>query len=158
MTDGDNLLFGIDPVLWIKGCIEKVEESDDWKARWNSAWFETYIELGGEKESIGKKGCPKNCVKGLYEFGRIKGTKQSYLEADIRELQDKHGYKNGVYGLAACEKLSSNSYKTHAELAGDVYSDLQDHYEMDVPKNGDQGPVKITYMLNELSMLKLSAD
>lgn len=155
MTDGnDFLLFGIDPALWVRGCIDKVEASDDWEARWNSAWFETYLELGGEKESIGKKGCPKNCVKGLYEFGRIKGTAHPYQQADIRELQNKYGYKNAVYGLAACEKLSGGSYAGHSELADDVYPYLQGQYEMDVPKGGDQGPVKITYMLNELSLLK----
>mgnify|MGYP003386398864 FL=1 len=110
MSDGnDFLISGINPELWVKGCIEKVEASDDWKARWNSAWLETYTELGGEKESIGKKGCPKNCVKGLYEFGRIKGTSQSFQQVDIQVLQDKHGYKNAVYGLAACKKLSSGS-------------------------------------------------
>jgi hypothetical protein len=156
MTDGsDFLIFGINPELWVKGCIEKVEASDDWKARWNSAWFETYTELGGKKESIGKKGCPKNCVKGLYEFGRIKGTSQPYQQADINVLQDKYGYKNAVYGLAACDKLRNGSYETHSELAGDVYSSLQDLHGMDVPKNGDQGPVKITYMLNDLSLLQL---
>ena len=155
MSDGNDLLFGIDPALWVKGCIEKVEASDDWKERWNSAWLETYLELGGEKESIGKKPCPKNCVKGLYEFGRIKGTTQPYQQVDIQMLQDKHGYKNAVYGLAACEKLSSGSYGGHSELTDDVYSYLQDELGMAVPKNGDQGPVKITFMLNELSLLKL---
>ncbi len=159
MTDDKELLIsGIDPAAWVRGCIEKVKSSDDWKSRWNSAWFETYLELGGVKKSVGNKSCPKNCVKGLYEFGRIKDTAQPYLEADIRELQDKYGYKNAVYGLAACEKLSGGSYAGHSELADDVYSYLQGQYEMDVPKNGDQGPVKITFMLNELSLLNLSAD
>jgi hypothetical protein len=152
------LISGIDPKAWVLGCIDKVKSADDWKTLWNKAWFETYIELGGLKESVGNKSCPKNCVKGLYEFGRIKGADRPYKQVDISVLIAKYGYKNAIYGLAACEKLKSGSYESSTELAVDVYSTLQNQYAMNVPKGGDQGPVKITYMLNELSLLNLPED
>ena len=152
------LISDIDPAAWVYGCIDKVKSSDDWSALWNKAWFETYVELGGLMQSIGNKSSPKNCVKGLYEFGRIKGAGRPYQQVDINILLDRYGYKNAIYGLVACEKLKNYPYRSDSELAIDVYSYLQNQHKMDVPKGGDQGPIKITYMLNELSLLNLSAD
>ncbi len=53
MADDKELLVScINPEAWVRGCIEKVKLSDDWKSRWNSAWFETYVELGGVKIAV----------------------------------------------------------------------------------------------------------
>jgi len=152
------LISGINPRAWVNECIDKVKSYNDWRALWNKAWYETYIELGGLKESVGNKSCPKNCVKGLYEFGRIKGAGRPYQQIDINILLSRYGYKNTIYGLVACERLKNGTYRSDSELASDVYSYLQNQHKMDVPKGGDQGPIKITYMLNELSLLNLSAD
>ncbi|WP_157098356.1 DUF6979 family protein [Chlorobaculum limnaeum] len=89
----------VDLPKWIEGTVSKYERGQEW----NSAWFETYKELGGKSDESGKKGCPRAAAKTLYELGRIIGHGTA-RNLPLSQVVRKHS-KNGAYAIAAIELL-----------------------------------------------------
>ena len=133
--------MNINAVNWVKGTVTKVK---DRKMAWNDAWYETYCELGGKSESSGKKPCPKNAARVLYETGRLSDTDLDVKSCSLRHIW-KTDSRNGAYALMAVNHLCENP-----QCACDVL--IKEVHKMAIKTFGtapksDQGAVKITYLL-----------
>ena len=95
--------MGINLRAWVYGTIQKVQEGDNW----NSAWEETYRNLGGKSANSGRKVCPMVSTKALYLLGRIKNSDMPYQKLPLRNVWNDYS-KNGTYSILALEGLSQN--------------------------------------------------
>jgi len=151
----------VDIQQWVQGCINRVDGLPDWKERWNQAWYDSYRDAGGLSKHSGKKGCPRSCVKTLYEFGRLQNTALEYQarsRAQILQLARTNGYKNGAYGLMAQELLIQNpeQYSNSKELSHCVYASLSDLGAGISADKKDPGSIHFAYALHRLNMLRYS--
>ena len=96
--------FGVDLKSWVLCTIIKVQQG----LNWNHAWLQTYIEFDGSSMESGKKGCPMNGTKTLYQLGRIKGCGKPHQNISLRDIWENYS-KNGVYSILTIEYLSQDS-------------------------------------------------
>lgn len=142
----DQIFLNVDVRAWVLKTITKVESGQEW----NSAWTQTYGEIGGKSKATGKKGCPMVAARTLYELGRIKGygEPQSISLSNVLETHSK----NGAYAIAAIDFLNANPQIRLSEL----WENVQDRIRLELgiePAKSNQGGVTLTYKLWKLEQL-----
>lgn len=137
----------VDLPKWIEGTVSKYERGQEW----NSAWFETYKELGGKSDESGKKGCPRAAAKTLYELGRIIGHGTA-RNLPLSQVVRKHS-KNGAYAIAAIELLN----KEPALDLTTLWSRIQQRIRTESgeePAASNQGGPTLTYKLWQMGLVQ----
>lgn len=140
----------IDLELWIFGTIKKVRSGMEW----NNAWLETYDELDGKKVSCGKKPCSMNASRTLYELGRFKDKGIVYQKTTLKNVWDNKSV-NGVYALVAIEFLNLHPNIELTELRKAVRIRVIALFGS-YPDKGDQGAVKVAYIMWKLGNIVLA--
>ena len=143
----DREFLGIDLEGWVENTIQKVGSGD----KWNKAWLSTYFELGGKSRDSGRKSCPKNAVRVLYETGRIRNSEHDYCQISLDDAWNNNS-KNGVYALLTIEELVRRPEIDYTSLKSLVYSRTYQIFG-DAPET-DQGAIKITQLLWGLELLR----
>lgn len=136
-----NNFLSVNIEKWVYGTIDKVQHG----AKWNDAWTETYKEIGGTSIESGKKSCPKNGAKTLYELGRIRNSNMSYVSISYSEILDNYS-KNGVYAIMAIDILE----KKHNISTNDLWSNIKIMFEQQLdkkPSQSNQGGPTIAHKL-----------
>ncbi len=137
----------VDLVKWVYGTVNKCQRGKSW----GDAWLETYWEIGGLSESVGRKGCPMAAVKTLYEHGRLKNSGIPFRDCVIPELW-KASRKNETYAILATRLLRENPSLGKAEL----WCEIQRTVRREVgekPAGSDQGGPKLTFQLWHLGLI-----
>jgi len=143
----DRVFLKVDLLDWIEGTIKKFEAGQ----AWNSAWRQTYSEIGGRSEESGKKVCPMAAARTLYEMGRI----TSYGKAKTLPLsQVIEGYsKNGAYAIAAVEYLQKNPNINSTALWKEIQRRIRSETGVE-PAGSNQGGPTLTYKLWKLGRIQ----
>ncbi len=140
------IMLEVDLVDWVTGTICKVQNNENW----NKAWLDTYFELGGKSEGSGKKSCPKNAARVLYQYGRIKGKIKPYKIFLFQDAKDTDSV-NGIYALMAVEELKLNSNLDLKSLINSVHINFRKQFGS--APNTDQGAIALTYKLWKLDKI-----
>ncbi len=141
------VLFRIPLTLWIRGTIEKMNQSrkTDYHS-WSHSWFETYKELGGKNDTSGTKECPQHAAYGLWRLGRIKNTNIPLRLMSISHIDKEYG-KNVSYAILALELLESHQVE---DTGTDIWGQVQSLYKIRMhkePAQSQQGAVTIARAL-----------
>jgi len=146
-------LYIIDAREWMKKTIKKMENSEaESPFEWNRFWEETYFDLGGEKDSVARKGCPKKAGYTLWYLGRIKGSNRERVEMSIDAVENQLS-RNGAYAILGQEILSNSPTLNKSDL----FRRIQVEYRRktnDEPAHSDQGGPTLTWILFNAGMLK----
>ena len=143
----DSKFYKVDLRSWLNTTIAKVESGEEW----NTAWLEAYLELKGESKSSGKKSCPMNSARTLFELGYVKGHGHP-KRVDLSYFDEKYS-KNGVYALLALTILQENPTISLEALWQSVRSRYTNEtgYE---PALSNQGGTTLTYKLWKLGIIQ----
>jgi hypothetical protein len=148
----DKKFLRIDIRKWIFGTIERIPSVViQSKSLWNNAWLDAYLALEGTSMHSGKKSCPKNGARVLYESGRLEGTSISYQELSLQDIWDLDS-KSGVYSLTATMELKKNPSVNLVELREAVFATTLRKFGS-APKS-DQGAIKLAYILCRLQLIR----
>ena len=137
----------VDLRSWVLGTVQKVEGGSNW----NTAWQDTYREIGGKKRESGKKSCPMSAARTLYMLGRIRGGNILFKQPPLREIWDSYS-KNGAYAVLIIEHLIQNP---HISLA-DLWSVIQGRIKSELgekPARSNQGGPTVAYKLWHLGLI-----
>lgn len=126
---------------WVYGTIDKVQQGSEW----NNAWEETYKEIGGTSIESGKKPCPKNGAKTLYQLGRIKNSNMPYVSISYKEILNNYS-KNGVYAIMVIDILSENPNLSINDLWTRIQKLFIQILEIE-PAQSNQGGPSVAYKL-----------
>ena len=141
------IFLNVNIVDWVFGTIRKVQTG----ISWNDAWQQTYREIGGKSAESGKKACPMNGARTLYEMGRIKHSNKPRLNLPFDEVAKNYS-KNGVYTLLALEILSGNPNISLKNLWKLVQQRFEEELNLQ-PAKSEQGSTKIAYKLWHLGKI-----
>lgn len=108
-------------------------------------------ELGGRSIESGKKSCPKNGARILYEFGRIINKGIPYQDINLLDVWNNHS-KNGVYSLIAIDVLAQFPDIKINKLR-QIVKDCVSTKFCNTP-NSDQGAVKVAYIMWKLRHIR----
>ncbi len=139
-------MFGVNLEDWLIGTISKVKNNENW----NKAWLKTYQELGGKSEDSGKKSCPKNAARVLYQSGRIQGQNKPFKKVSFQDIKINDSV-NGVYALMAIEELKQDGNINLNSLVKSVHDNFSKLFGSS--PNTDQGAIKLTYKLWHLNKI-----
>ncbi|MCL1123422.1 DUF6979 family protein [Shewanella surugensis] len=142
----DRVMFRVNLNDWLEGTIIKVKNNECW----NTAWLETYKELGGQSVESGKKSCPKNAARILYQSGRLKGHNKPYKNVSFKDVKANDSV-NGVYALMAIEQLKQNDSIELSSLVKSVHENFKKQFG--TAPNTDQGAIKLTFKLWHLNKI-----
>ena len=140
------VMFKVNLKDWVMGTIRGVDAGEDWK----TSWQKTYRAIGGESNSVCKKGCPCNGTKTLYDLGRIKNAGIPYKEPSLQDIWDNHS-KNGAYSILALELLDEYPDIALADLWGLIQSRIRKDLGEEAAKSNQGGPT-IAYKLWHMDM------
>ena len=143
----NGIFFCVDLKSWIFGTIKKVEQG----VEWNTAWQETYREIGGKSYESGKKECPMNGTKTLYLLGRINGGNVPYKALPIHTISETYS-KNGAYAILAIELLSLDSMVSGNDLWTKVRTRFREETGEEAALS-NQGGTTIAYKLWHLGLI-----
>ena len=138
--------LNVDLLCWIYGTVKKTQNG----IQWNDAWKSTYREIGGTSLESGKKSCPMNASRILYQMGRLKDCGINYKDANLEEIWLDS--KNGVYALIAINLLYNNKSIDYKQLQKLVYAETVSQFNSE-PKS-DQGAIRLTLMLWKLGIIQ----
>jgi hypothetical protein len=142
-----NTFFKVDLSSWVEGTISKVQSGEEW----NSAWQQTYFELGGTSKETARKPCPMVAARTLYELGRVSSYGEIQEVALIKVLENHS--KNGAYAIAAIDCLNHDSTLTLMSLWSQVQERVRAELGVE-PAISNQGGTTLTYKLWHLGMLR----
>ena len=143
----DNRIFyRVNLAEWVYGTIAKQRQG----ASWQSAWVETYREIGGVAITTGKKACPMLAAKTLYEYGRIKDGGLPFRSSDIPELWSQS--RNGTYAILATGLLRTSPHLSKASLWREVQRAVRRKVGEE-PARTNQGGVSLAYQLWRLGLI-----
>ncbi len=109
-------LNGIEIKQWVHGTARKMlAAKSESRATWNEAWFETYLELGGQSRTTGEKGCPKSAAYGLWSLGLLAGVARNFRKWSIAQVRKELG-KNAAYAVIAAELMTGGAAPTVPSL------------------------------------------
>ena len=155
MTDPQQL-SGIDIVGWVTRTTERIERAGliD-PAAWASAWLETYQELGGQHESVGRKGCPRAAAYALWILGRLKSSNRPPNPQKTQEVLQELG-RNATYAVLAADACLE-SPETSAAQTWVIVKQRFRRETGEKPAEAEQGQVKIVWALAKAGLLRPSA-
>lgn len=136
----------IDLKDWVRETIRKAENGDDW----DSAWQETYRELGGESAESGKKGCPMQGTKWLYLLGRIKDSGVPLTSPELEDMW--RCSRNGIYSILALEYLEQNPDIGLNELWTKIKRHVRSQLKKE-PAETNQGGPTVAFKLWHLDLI-----
>ena len=139
-------MFGISLNDWLEGTIAKVKNNEPW----NKAWINTYKDLGGQSLESGKKSCPKNAARVLYQNGRIAGYDENYKTVSFQEVIENDSV-NGVYALMAIDELKQNNSIELSSLVKAVHCKFDKQFGS--APDSDQGAIKLAFKLWHLNKI-----
>ena len=139
-------LYKINLKDWVLNTIEKVEKGDDW----NCAWKETYFELGGKSRESGSKFCPMNGAEVLYRLGRIKGSRNSFRNPELKEIWN--GSTNGAYAILALECILEKPDISRSALWARIQERIRSELGEE-PAKFNQGAPTVAYKLWHLGLI-----
>jgi len=145
--------FNVNLIEWIEKTIRKMGISID-SNLWNSNWYESYFECGGQNSESGKKVCPKKAAYTLFYLGRIKGTNRPFLNWDYTQIKTKLS-KNGVYAIMAINILKNESSLNITELFKEIQREYRKYFD-DEPANSNQGGPTLAFKLFKANKLILN--
>ncbi|MBD2500431.1 DUF6979 family protein [Anabaena azotica] len=128
-----DLLFGIPIIPWFQETMNAMPiHGEGTRKIWNNCWYEAYKKLGGEKESCGTKGCPKNAAYGLWYLGRIVDSGRTCKYLDIIEINNnKLLGPNAAYAVLYLEMLQQKGDNTTTKI---LWSDVREVYQQRLNK------------------------
>jgi len=141
------IFFYVDLKSWVFGTIKKVEQG----LEWDTAWQQTYREVGGKSGESGKKRCPMNGTKTLYLLGRINGGNVPYKALPIHTISETYS-KNGAYAILAIELLSLDSMVSLNDLWTKVRTRFLEETGEEAALSNQGGPT-IAYKLWHLGLI-----
>ena len=136
----------VDLVKWVYGTVDKYQRGKSW----GDAWLETYREIGGLSESVGRKVCPRVAANTLYEHGRLKNGGIPFRDCVIPELWEAS--KNGTYAILATRLLRENPSLSKTELWREIQRAVRREVGEE-PAGSDQGGPKLTFQLWHLGLI-----
>ena len=142
-----DIFLTVDLQKWVYGTINKVQQG----FAWNNAWEDTYKEIGGTSIESGKKPCPKNGTRTLYQLGRIKNSKINYVAISYEEILKNYS-KNGVYAIMAIDILEKNPDIELKELWYKIKELFKKELKIE-PSNSNQGGPTIAFKLWKSSLI-----
>ena len=138
---------------WILKTTEKMKNNNkEDTSSWNFYWEETYSELGGKKESVAHKGCPKKAGYTLWYLGRIKNTGRERIEMDITDILDEIS-KNGAYAILGQEILYENPELNKSSLFRIIQEEFKKRTKEEPAKSNQGGPT-LTWILFKEGLLQ----
>ena len=140
------IFYKIDLTAWLYGTIQKRRQGDSWQ----SAWVETYREIGGVSKTSGEKHCPMIAARTLYEFGRIKNCGLPFRHCEILELWNHS--RNGTYAILATRLLRANPHMSKTLLWSEIQQTVRREVG-DQPARTNQGGPSLTYHLWHLGLI-----
>lgn len=143
----DSKFYKVDLPSWLSATIAKVESGEEW----NTAWLEAYLELKGERKSSGKKSCPMNAARTLFELGYVKGHGNP-KRVDLTYVTEQYS-KNGTYALLALAIFQENPPIRLEALWQNIRSRYRNETG-DEPALSNQGGTTLTYKLWKLGILQ----
>ena len=136
----------VDLVKWVYGAVDKYQHGESWR----QAWPETYRKIGGLSGNTGRKGCPMEAAKILYEYGRLKGCGMPFRDCVIPELWKVS--RNGTYAILVTKLLSENPNLSKVELWREIQGTVRCEISEE-PAGSDQGGTKLTFQLWHLGLI-----
>ena len=115
---------------------------------WNTFWYKTYEEKGGQSEESGTKGCPKHAAYGLWRLGRIKETNIPYQHQAINSINQEYG-KNAVYAILALDLLEKHQDSRNKT---NLWNQVREQYKNafhEEPAISQQGAITVVVTLFE---------
>lgn len=137
----------VDLSSWFEGTISKVQSGEEW----NSAWQQTYFELGGVSEETARKPCPMVAARTLYELGRVSSHGKTQ-EVALMEVLENHS-KNGAYAIAAIDCLNQDPTLTLTSLWSQVQERIRGELGVE-PAASNQGGTTLAYKLWHLGIVR----
>lgn len=138
------VLSKIPLVQWVRGTIEKMSAIGATDVRaWNQAWIETYLDLDGEKVSVGRKGCPRAAAYGLWRLGRIKNGGVKFQDWPLKRVHDELG-KNATYAVLAVDLLKRGV--AEEQLWDRIQKEYRRRFD-DPPADSEQGEMRVALIL-----------
>jgi hypothetical protein len=144
----ERIFLKVDLPSWIEGTITKVEGG----VGWNIAWQETYREIGGQSIETGKKACPMNAAKTLYELGRLNGHGRNPQAISLTDVWQTYS-KNGAYAIAAIECLNNEPNLPLATLWQMIQNKIRQNIGEE-PAVSNQGGPTLTFKLWHLGLIQ----
>jgi hypothetical protein len=144
----EHIFLKVNLPTWIDGTIAKFEEG----VTWNSAWQQTYQEIGGKSAETGRKGCPMNAARTLYELGRLTGHSKAPQTISLSKVWQDHS-KNGAYAIAAIECLNKDPDLSLSELWQAIQQKIRQNIGEE-PAASNQGGPTLTFKLWHLGLIQ----
>ena len=141
------IFYKVDLAAWVYGTVEKLGQG----VSWQSAWVETYREIGGESKTTGEKPCPMMAARTLHELGRLKNAGLWFRDCEIPELWTRS--RNGTYAILATRLLRASPHLSKAAL----WPEIQQAVRREVgeePARTNQGGPTLAYRLWHLGLIQ----
>lgn len=141
-------LFHIPLVRWVRGTIERVNESGkDQFPEWSKCWVETYNDLGGQRTS-GSKNCPQRAAHCLWYLGRVVDGGRGLLKRPLEFVNNELG-PNAAYAFLAMAILDEEHHdggSTRDWSTDELWSKVRARYRQELrkePSRSEQGAIRV---------------
>ena len=116
------------------------------EAAWRKDWADAYWALGGARDSIARKPCPRSAAYGLWHLGWLKGSSRPVLDWPVERIRDQLS-KNAAYAVIAALVLAREGFAgSHSALWQRVQREFQAETG-ESPAESDQGAVRVALSL-----------
>jgi len=108
--------------------------------------MQTYQELGGRRDSVGRKGCPRAGTYGLWFLGRLARGGRPVLKWSLQRVNSELG-KNATYAIIAADLLSEGIAISREQL----WKAVQNVYFREIGERAattEQGEVTVALILH----------
>ena len=140
------IFYKVELAAWVYGTVDKLGQGISWQ----SAWVETYREIGGKSKTSGKKVCPMMAAKTRYELGRLKNAGLRFTDCEMPELWTQS--RNGTYAILATRLLRANPHMSKASLWPEIQRAVRREVGEE-PARSNQGGPTLAYQLWRLGLI-----